>query len=333
MASISESLATRLYYRFKPLIPVSIRWMIRRRRAYSIRESSKHFWPISEEAGKTPDGWKGWPDGKRFAFVLTHDVEGASGLSKVNKLAELEKGLGFRASFNFIPEGEYRVTRKTREWLAQEGFEVGVHDLEHDGRLYDSRSSFNQKAKRINSYLNQWAGLGFRSGFMMRQLEWLHELEIEYDSSTFDTDPFEPQPEGCRTIFPFMVTSDGIGSKSSYVELPYTLPQDSTLFLLLEEKSAEVWKRKLDWIVEHGGMALVNIHPDYIDFGSESGSESFSYPDGMIEDFLNYVESRYGGEYWNPLPAELAAWYKNMNGLDTCHHEVPRKPLNNGSGR
>lgn len=47
--------------------------------------------------------------------------------------------------------------------------------------------------------------VGFRSGFMLRQLDWLHDLNVLYDTSTFDTDPFEPQPEGSRTIFPFHV--------------------------------------------------------------------------------------------------------------------------------
>ena len=53
---------------------------------------------------------------------------------------------------------------------------------------------------------------------------------IVVTASTFDTDPIEPQPDGVRTIFPFLVERpDG----SSYVELPYTLAQDSTLFLVL----------------------------------------------------------------------------------------------------
>ena len=77
---------------------------------------------------------------------------------------------------------------------------------------------------------------------MLHNLDWLHELEIEYDLSTFDTDPFEPQPEGQHTIFPFWVprppVAEALNSqlstlnnpRSGYVELPYTLPQDSTLF-------------------------------------------------------------------------------------------------------
>jgi hypothetical protein len=51
------------------------------------------------------------------------------------------------------------------------GFEVGVHDLRHDGKLYRSRQVFAQKALRINRYLKDWGAVGFRSGFMFHKLE------------------------------------------------------------------------------------------------------------------------------------------------------------------
>ena len=40
---------------------------------------------------------------------------------------------------------------------------------------------------------------------MLRNLDWLHDLDVQYDASTFDTDPFEPQPDGRHTMFPFRV--------------------------------------------------------------------------------------------------------------------------------
>ena len=51
------------------------------------------------------------------------------------------------------------------------------------------------------------------------------------------------------------------GDRKGYIELPYTLPQDFTLFVLLQEKTPKTWMKKLDWIAEKGGMALVNVHP------------------------------------------------------------------------
>lgn len=311
MAGGSHGLMARAYFRVKPFMPRSVRWLLRRFRIPTILKRSSDVWPIDETAAGMPEGWNGWPDGKQFALVFTHDVESDAGVANMKNLAELEIRHGFRSSFNLIPEGSYEDPIQLREWLQRRGFEIGVHDLNHDGRLYESRESFAEKAKSINGYLEKWDAVGFRSGFMLRQLDWLHDLNVLYDTSTFDTDPFEPQPEGSHTIFPFYVKPPENVNGPGYIELSYTLPQDSTLFLLLQEKTPEIWKRKLDWIARNGGLALVNIHPDYIDF-QRKGEEPSTYPASILQEFLEYIRSEYDGAYWNPLARDLALWYKHL---------------------
>ncbi|HEU5397592.1 MAG TPA: hypothetical protein VFV81_10510, partial [Verrucomicrobiae bacterium] len=178
----------RLYYHVKPYLPWRLRMGMRRIVARRTREVCKDIWPINEAAGHVPEGWTGWPDGKKFALVLTHDVESFGGLVKCFQLMELERSLGFRSSFNFIPEGEYKVPRQLREELLRHGFEVGVHDLRHDGKLYWSANEFSQNARSINRYLKDWNASGFRSAFMLHDRKCLRELNIQYDASTFDTD-------------------------------------------------------------------------------------------------------------------------------------------------
>ncbi len=312
----------------KPYIPRSVGWELRRFCIPGIIKRNAGVWPIDEAAGAKPPDWKGWPHGKPFALVFTHDVESETGLGKVRDLAELEMSYGFRSSFNFIPEGSYEDPVHLREWLEGNGFEVGVHDLNHDGHLYESRESFSQKAKSINGYLAKWGAVGFRSGFMLRQLDWLHDLNVLYDTSTFDTDPFEPQPEGSHTIFPFHVKPPAGVKGPGYVELSYTLPQDSTLFILLQEKTPEIWKRKLDWIARHGGLALVNIHPDYVDF-SGRGTSSTCYPAALLREFMEYIRSEYEGMFWNPLARDLAQWYGNpavIGGASLASGQPPVQP-------
>ena len=46
-----------------------------------------------------PEGWSGWPDGKKFALVLTHDVETTKGLDKCYQLAEIEERTWFPIFF------------------------------------------------------------------------------------------------------------------------------------------------------------------------------------------------------------------------------------------
>jgi glycosyltransferase involved in cell wall biosynthesis/peptidoglycan/xylan/chitin deacetylase (PgdA/CDA1 family) len=301
-------LRRRLYYKLKPYLPWRLRNFLRRITAERLRTASRDIWPINETAGAIPPGWRGWPNAMKFAFVLTHDIEGIDGLEKCRKLAEIESANGFRSSFNFIPEAGYATPPNLRAWLVDNGFEVGVHDLHHDGELYLSRKQFLKHAKRINGYIAAWKAAGFRSGFMLRELDWIHELDIEYDSSTFDTDPFEPQSDAAGTIFPFWRPSPIDESTfPGYVELPYTLPQDSTLYLILRERDPSIWLRKLDWVAKKGGMALVNVHPDYLRFQGEPSSPR-TYPVEHYITLLKHVRDSYSSAFWNPLPREVATY-------------------------
>jgi hypothetical protein len=292
-----------LFYKIKPLIPRQIQLILRRQIAQYKREMNADVWPILPEAACPPRNWQGWPNGKRFSFVLTHDVEKKGGHDKVLSLMRLEQELGFRSSFNFVPE-RYTVSADVRQELQANGFEVGVHGILHDGKLYASRAEFRKRARRINKHLQAWGAVGFRSPAMHHNLDWLHDLNIEYDASTFDTDPFEPQSEGVGTIFPFWIPGDD--DRPGYMELPYTLPQDHGLFIILQEKNVDIWKKKLDWIAKKGGMALLNVHPDYMNFdGIKLAREEF--PADYYREFLIYVKEKYAGEYWHVLPKDMAA--------------------------
>jgi hypothetical protein len=287
--------------------------MLRRTIVQRKRLSHKHIWPIDAAANKPPTGWSGWPENKNFALILTHDVETLVGHDRCYELAKLEKAMGFGSSFNFVPE-RYEASQGLRDYLTSHGFEVGVHGLVHDGKLYKSRKIFQSRAARINKYLEEWGAVGFRSPAMHHNLEWIHDLNIEYDASTFDTDPFEPQPDGTGTIFPFWV--QGNSARNGYVELPYTLPQDFTLFVLMKEGNIDIWKKKLDWIAANGGMALLNTHPDYLNFdGKNLGIDE--YPNNYYVEFLQYVKEHYAGKYWHVLPKDLARfWASNSASKD-----------------
>lgn len=294
------------YYPIKRYMPRRVQLMVRRVFATAKRRLNRHVWPIDPDSATPPEQWNGWPGGKRFAFVLTHDVDTQRGHDRCLDLMKLEQASGFVSSFNLVA-GEYVVLPELRRCLRDNGFEVGVHGLYHNAEMYESRVKFNRQAVRINRYLREWESVGFRSPCMYHNLEWLRGLDISYDASTFDTDPFEPQPDGMGTIFPFIVEGEEEGR--GYVELPYTLPQDFTLFVLFREKNIDTWKRKLDWVVKKGGMVLLNTHPDYMNFRDERHTYE-EYPARLYRDLLEHVKSSYGDSFWNPLPREVAAWYR-----------------------
>jgi len=322
----SAVLTNHIYYSLKPYLPWAVRMGLRRFFARRVRRRHVHLWPIYPGSEQPPTYWPGWPEGKQFAVVLTHDVESPLGLANCQQVIDLETGFGFRSSFNLIPEGPYEVTAQLRQQLRACGCEVGVHDLRHDGRLYRSRRYFRRSAERINHYLAAWQAVGFRAGFMRHNLDWLHQLHIQYDASTFDTDPFEPQPTGVHTIFPFWVPAAqkplaqlprpnrdieaALANPPGYVELPYTLPQDSTLFLLFREPDIDIWLRKVDWIAARGGMVLLNVHPDYLRFDGAPVSPR-TYPAQHYARLLQYIRERYAGQFWHALPCQVAQYIRN----------------------
>jgi len=295
----------RIYYFFKPIIPRKAQLFLRRFLAKKQLRKHKDVWPIFPGSQEKSKNWTGWPNGKDFAIVLTHDVEMREGHDKCKQLLKIEKELGFKSFFTFVAE-RYKVDKELREFIVSEGFEIGVHGLNHDGKLFQNKKIFFKRAKKINQYLKEWNSVGFRAPAMHHNLEWIGELDIEYDLSTFDTDPFEPQPDGVGTIFPFWV--GGKNGRPGYVEMPYTLDQDFTLFILMKESSPQIWIDKLNWIAENGGMALVNVHPDYINF--ENKNESEQYPISYYSDFLKFVKENYAGQYWNALPRDVATYFK-----------------------
>ncbi len=298
--------AKRVYYGVRALLPTWTRSILRRLLVAGRKNESSLQWPIEdryvrhqfdtvrwllEEKGVESVRYLHfWPDGKRFAFVLTHDVEANHGQQFVREIANLEEGLGFRSSFNFVPE-LYPVDVDLLEELRERGFEVGVHGLKHDGKLFSSETTFLRRAERINRYLKEWGAAGFRSPMTHRNPEWMQALEIEYDSSFFDTDPFEPIPGGTMSIWPFMM--------GRFVELPYTLVQDHTLLVTLGETTPKLWLEKVEFIRRYSGMALSLTHPDYLRDPSRLA---------VYERFLRAMRDR--DDYWHALPREVARWWR-----------------------
>jgi hypothetical protein len=185
-----------------------------------------------------------------------------------------------------------------------------VHDLKHDGKLYRSRSIFEQRQAHINYFLRRWGASGFSSGSMHHNLSWISHLDINHSLSTFDVDPFEPQACGLGRIFPFWVEPPN-GERPGFVELPYTLPQDFSLFVLLRERTNDIWRRKLDWIAEKGGMALIKTHPDYMAF-SAGDKRMDQYPVERYSEFLDDINTRYAGQFWIAQPSEVARYWLGL---------------------
>ena len=323
-------LRNRIFYTFKPIIPRRTQIFIRRQIASYKRKKYASIWPIDPSSNKPPKDWQGWPDGKKCAFVLSHDVDTQKGHERVSRLAEIEMAKGFRSSFNFVPE-RYTVSKSLLDDLRNKGFQICVHGFNHDGKLFFSRNIFNQRAVRINDYLAKWGVESFTSPSMHHNKDWLHDLKITHSISTFDTDPFEPQPDGAGTVFPFWV-QNGSKPEEGYLELPYTLPQDHLLYIILQEKNIDIWKQKVDWIVQNGGLVLLNTHSDYMSFDpGVIGREE--YPIDYYTDLLDYIQNTYKDQYWHALPRDIARFWQTYRKIGIRRQESGDRRQESGDRR
>jgi hypothetical protein len=294
----------KLYYALKPVIPRPIQIALRRRYVAVQAAATFPAWPVESVIVDAADaalrkrlavepvlhriGF--WPKGFRFAFVITHDVEWDAGLRRAPDLAAVERSLGFISSWNLVPE-RYPIDWSIVERLRNEGNEIGIHGLKHDGKLFQSRGTFDRRMKKIDEYARTWGAQGFRSPSTLRNASWMAAMRFAYDSSFPDTDPYEPQPGGCCTIWPYFL--------GSMVELPMTMPQDHTLFEILKHTDIDTWKKKAEWIAHHGGIVVVNVHPDYM--LTDDRLRHF-------EELLRFMKTLQG--MWHVLPREAAEWWR-----------------------
>ncbi len=117
-----------------------------------------------------------WPSGARGCVVMTHDVETTVGIDFTSGLMDMDDSYGIKASFQVIPGGRYQVRADYFEEIRRRGFEVNVHDLKHDGSLFQDHAEFLRQAARINEHIRSFQSQGFRSGAMYRNPEWLGAL-------------------------------------------------------------------------------------------------------------------------------------------------------------
>jgi peptidoglycan/xylan/chitin deacetylase (PgdA/CDA1 family) len=293
------------YYRVRALMPR--RTQIWLRRGYARIQARTPFpgWPaetglhdfldmflaIAADAAGEPLPWIApWPNGHEWAMVLTHDVETSAGLRALDPVLELERSLGLRSSWNFVPR-RYEVSDTLIASLAEEGFEVGVHGLRHDGRDFASLAELRRRLPAIREAGERWGAVGFRSPASHRKWEWMPLLGFDYDSSYPDTDPFEPLPGGCCTWWPFF--NEGM------VELPMTMPHDHTLFVILGKKDERAWVEKAELLRSRNGMALIVTHPDYLVDPMRLASYG---------QFLRHY--RGDSSVWRALPSEVSSWWR-----------------------
>jgi hypothetical protein len=302
-----------VYYYLRPALPVSVRSHLQRMWLRSRDKDNFPCWPVdrtvdrmfeklmllsmqARKESEIPFIWF-WPDGKSSCAIMTHDVETAAGLGFSDRLMDINDSFGIKSSFQIIPEQRYSVGEIALSAIRSRGFEINVHDLKHDGHLFDDHDRFLQSADRINEYAKHFGSRGFRSGVLYRNLNWYEAFSFSYDMSVPNNGRLDPQPGGCCTIMPYFI--------GEILELPVTTTQDYALFNILGTYSLDLWREQIGQIMKQHGLISFIVHPDYLN--TRKALDSYS---GLLA-HLAALRSNEG--LWIALPGQVDSWWRQRS--------------------
>jgi peptidoglycan/xylan/chitin deacetylase (PgdA/CDA1 family) len=239
-----------------------------------------------------------WPGGARAALALTHDVESAAGLRNALRIADMEAARGLRSSFNVV-KSSYEIDHGILRELSARGFEIGVHGVWHDRSLFSTRAEFESQQPLLREAAQAFGAVGFRSPATYRVIDWLAELPFEYDCTVPLSDPYEPQPGGCCSPWPYFI--------GDTVELPWTLTQDHTLLTLLRHRNIDVWLAQVGRLRDAAGLIQPLTHPDPGYLGEPRNAR-------LYEAFLDRMAEQ--TDLWSALPRDIARWWRHRDSAD-----------------
>jgi hypothetical protein len=306
-----QELVWNSYYFIRPLLDVPVRRYLQKLRVRNWRDIQFPAWPVdctveqlharvlqlcmeAKQVQEVPFIWF-WPHGYSSCVAMTHDVETTTGRDFCHELINLDESHGIKGSFQIVPMNRYAVTQSFLDSIRLRGCEINIHDLCHDGRLFANAAKFPEKARLINQFARNFGARGFRSGALHHKLEWYKGLHISYDMSVPNTARLDPQCGGCCTVMPYFI--------GGILEIPLTTTQDYSLFHLLDDYSIALWKEQLAIIRAHYGLAVFNVHPDYI---IERRARK------VYEQLLGYLaETRNPNNVWHARPAEVDQWWRD----------------------
>lgn len=310
VTSAFDNLLRKFYYLVRPLTNLEVRKQVQKFRARNWNKQPFPKWPVdttvenicegvlsmsieAKGAERVPFVWF-WPEGASGCVTMTHDVETEAGRDYCSELMNVDDAFGVKAAFGIVPEERYEVSPSLLDAIRNRGFEIAVQDLNHDGRLFDSKEEFLRRVELINRYGQEYCAKGFRAAVLYRKPEWYDALDFAFDMSIPNVAHLDPQHGGCCTVMPYFI--------GNILELPVTTTQDYTLFHVLNELSIDLWKTQIELILRKNGLMSFIVHPDYI-----IEPEKLSIYEALLGCLRAYAENE---PIWFALPCEVDSWWR-----------------------
>jgi hypothetical protein len=310
---VFKSLIRKIYYVFRPAFPVFLRRRLQRAWLKGWNQKPFPRWPVDTTVDQmfetlmrltllasphkqVPFIWF-WPEAKSSCAIMTHDVETEAGLEFTGELMNINDLFGIKSSFQVIPDARYVASQETLSVLKKRGFEINVHDLKHDGHLFDNHEQFLESALRINEFACRFDSKGFRAGVLYRNQEWFDAFQFSYDMSVPNVGHLDPQPGGCCTVMPYFV--------GNILEIPVTTTQDYSLFNVLDTYSQDLWLEQIGQIMQQHGLISFIVHPDYLDTPETR--------DAYTTLLGNLSKLRAEAGLWIALPGDVDIWWRQRS--------------------
>jgi hypothetical protein len=330
---VLNKILRKTYYFIRPLLGSSVRKVLQKIYLRGWDRIPFPAWPVdttvhrihqkllalslrAQGLEKIPFIWF-WPEGFSSCAIMTHDVESERGKDFCGRLMDLDESFGIRSAFQVVPENRYSISKDFLDSIRTRGFEVNIHDLMHDGRLYAEHAEFLRRAARINHYAREYGAEGFRSGILYRNADWFGALEFSYDMSLPNVAHLDPQRGGCCTVMPFFI--------GRIVELPLTCTQDYTLFQILDDYSINLWKKQIALIQENHGLISFIVHPDYLI--EQRAQDTYKALLGHL------ARLRAEGGIWTALPRDVANWWRQRSKMELVRANGEWRVEGSGSER
>ncbi|MGB2984355.1 MAG: polysaccharide deacetylase family protein [Phycisphaerae bacterium] len=209
-----------------------------------------------------------WPDGKKYAVTLSHDIDTDYCFrvpDMLTQVRETDERAGMRAAWMVVAKLA-GVGKPVLDDLHAAGHEIGFHGTDHDHKLaFLPPVEMGRRIARASELIERYGTTGFRSPSYLRTPALYQAIDgiLEYDMSMHDATEgvcrSTSYNEGCSTCLPFFIAGTDV------LEIPTTVREDWHYDLLGLSDPFEVLRQQIkntELIKARGGVASILSHPE-----------------------------------------------------------------------